>query len=82
MIWIFVIREKFIQQYGKQLLDKATKTRLDASKTTSKNVIHKAAEAKREFLGNKFSNKIVKPKLMPDENSKNVEEIIIPPEKR
>ena len=44
-------------------------------KTASKKVIHKAAKATDEFLGNKIVNKIVKP-------SRYVEEIIIPPEKR
>ena len=51
---------------------------LDASKTASK----KAAESKGKILGKKIANKVVKPKLMLDENSGNVEEIIIPPEKR
>ena len=62
----------------KQLFD----TGLDSLKTTSKKVVHKAAE----FLGNKVvdaatksnGNKIMKP----NENSKNVEEIIILLQKR
>ena len=52
----------------KQLLD----TRVDALKSASKKLGHKAAEATSEFLGNKIADKIVKP----------VEKIIIPPEKR
>ena len=66
------------RKYKKQLLH----TGLDSVKTISKKLVHKAGE----FLGNQISvavnksndDKIVKP----DENTKNVEEIIIPPEKR
>ena len=54
------------RKYKKQLLD----TELDAVKTASKKVLHKAGE----FLGNKIEDKIAK--------QKPVEEIIIPPEKR
>ena len=35
-----------------------------------------------EIVENKISNKIAKSKLVPDENSKNVEEITIPPKQR
>ena len=51
-------------------------------KAATKKVAHKAAEATGKFIGNKIANKIEKPKLLPDENSRNVEEVIIPPEKR
>ena len=55
-----------------------------------KKKIHKAAEATDEFSGNKFDdavaklydNKFVKTGPIIDENSRNVEEIIIPPENR
>ena len=56
--------------------------RQDALKTTSKKVIHKAAEAGGEFIGNKITDKTVKQKPLPAKNSRNVEEIIIPPEKK
>ena len=57
---------------------------------SSKKIIHKAAEATVEFLGNKiadmvtkwYGDKTVKTKPVIDENSRNVEEVIIPPEKR
>ena len=42
----------------KELLD----TGLDALKTSSKNVVYKAAEATGEFIGNKIADNIVKPK--------------------
>ena len=38
---------------GRQLLDTATKTGLEALKTVSKKVAHKTAETKGEFIGNK-----------------------------
>ena len=61
-------------------------TGLESLKTTSKKVFHKAGE----FIENKIAdavakskdNKIVKPNYVIDENLKNVEEIIIPSEKR
>ena len=63
---------------GKQLLDTATKTELDALKTASKKVVYKAAGATGEFIGNKIADKFMKP----DGDSKHIEEINIPPEKR
>ena len=58
-------------------MDTATKTGLDALETASKNVVHKEAEATGEF-----ADKIVKPKPLPAaENSIDVEEMIIVPEK-
>ena len=66
-MWIFVICEKI-----QKLLDAG----LDALKTASKKEIHKAAEAKAEFIGNKMADKIVKPKHAIDGSPENVEEII------
>ena len=43
-------------------MDAATKTALDALKTASKKVVHKAAEATGEYLGKTIANKIVKSK--------------------
>ena len=48
-------------KYEKQLLDTATKTGVDALKTASEKVVHKAAEATGEFTGNKIADKIKKP---------------------
>ena len=69
-------------KYRKQLLDTAKKARLDALKTVTKKVAYKVAEAPRVFIGSKVTNKIVKPKAVPNETFKNVEEIIIRPEKK
>ena len=65
-------------------------TGLDALKTTSKKVVHKVAKGTRKFIGNKTEdavaqsndNKIVKTKPLIDTNSRNIEEITIPPEER
>ena len=61
-----------------QLLD----TGIDPLKTTSKKVVQKAGE----FLGNKITDTVTKSNdykiVKPDENPRNVEEIIIPLEKR
>ena len=62
----------------------------DALKSASKKVVRKVAEATGKFIGNKIADavakskddKIIKQKPVIDENSRNVEEIIIPPEKR
>ena len=45
-------------------------------------VAHKAAEATAEFIGNKITDKMLKPKPLPNANSRNVEEVVVPPEKR
>ena len=69
-------------KYEKKLMNTAAKTRLKAAKTASKKGTHKTAEATGELRGYKIAEKIVKPKPVSDENSRNVEEIVIPPEKR
>ena len=55
---------------------------LNALKTAPKKVVHKIAEATGEFIGNKITDKIMEPNPVPEENSRNFEEMIIPPEKR
>ena len=63
---------------AKKILDTAMKTELDAAKTASKKVVHGTVE----FKGNKIVEKIMIANTVPDENSRNVDEINIPPEKR
>ena len=60
----------------------ATKTGPDSLKTASKKVINKAAEATGEFIRNKITDKIAKPKPVPDVKLRYFEEEIIPEEKR
>ena len=68
---------------GKKLMDIATKTGIDAAKTTSNRVLQKTAEATGDLIRNKLADKIIsidKPKEK--EKTKEIEEISIPPEKR
>ena len=70
-------------KYGKRLIDTATKTGTDATKTASKRVVQKTVEATRDLIWNKKADKITligKPKEK--EKAKKMEEIYIPPEKR
>ena len=55
---------------------------MGALKPAIKNAAHKATEAIGEIIGNKISHKIVKPKPVFDENSRNFEEITIAPEQK
>ena len=47
------LQKKFGDKYGKKLVDTATKTGIDAAKTTSKRVVQKTAEASGDLNGNK-----------------------------
>ena len=49
---------KFVDKYGKKLIDTATKTGIDAAKTASKRVVQKTAEATGDLIGNKIADKI------------------------
>ena len=69
-------------KYGEKLLDTTIKTGLYAAKTASKKVVHKTAETTVELIGNKIAQKSAKPKSVPEANSRDVEEIVIPAEKR
>ena len=67
----------------KKLLDTATKTGIDASKTASKRIVQKAEEGTGDLIGNKIADKITSvSKSKEKEKTKKVEEIYIPPEKR
>ena len=64
----------FERKYKKQLLN----TGLDAAKTASKKIVHKAGE----FLGNKIADAITKSNDDNIEKQEPIEEVIIPSEKR
>ena len=49
---------KFVNKYGKKLMDTATKTGIDATKTVSKGILQKTAEATGDIIGNKIADKI------------------------
>ena len=48
----------FGDKYGKELMDTATKTRIDTANTVSKIVVQKTAEATGYLIGNKIADKI------------------------
>ena len=58
-------------KYRKKILNTVTKPGLYALKTTSKIVVHKAAELRGELIGNKIDDKVLKLKPDADANSKN-----------
>ena len=45
-------------KYGKKLMDNAKKPEIDATKTASKIVVQKTAEATRDLIGKKTDDKI------------------------
>ena len=75
--------KNFGNKYGKKLMDTATKTGIDAAKTTSKRIVQKTAEATGDLIGNKMADKITSiGKTKEKEKINKPEEIYIPPEKR
>ena len=69
----------FGDKYGKQLMDTATKTGIDAAKTASKRVVQKTAEATGDLIGNKIADKIASlGKTKSIEKEKEKQEIYIP----
>ena len=73
---------KFGNKHGKKLMDASTKTEIDAAKTASKRVGQKTAEATGDLIGNKIANKITSIGKPKEKETKETEEIYIPPEKR
>ena len=74
---------KFGDEYGKKLMDTATKTGIDAAKAASKRVVQKTAEATGDLIGNKIADKITSvDKSKEKEKTNKPEEFYIPPEKR
>ena len=47
---------KFSDKYGKKLMDTATKTGIDAAKTTSKRVVQRTAKATDDLIGYKIAD--------------------------
>ena len=70
---------KFGDKYGKKLMYTATKTGIDAAKTASKRVVQKTAEANGDTIGNKVADKVTS---TGKKESKEIQEIYTPPEKR
>ena len=75
--------KRFFDKHGKKLMDNATKTGIDPTKTASKRVVQKTAEATGDLIGNKIADKITSlGKTKSKEKEKEEQEIYIPPEKR
>ena len=77
------LARNFSGKYGKKLIDTASKTEIDVTKTASKRIIQKTAEATGDLIRNKVADQIIsigKPKEK--EKTKEIEEIYIPPEKK
>ena len=45
-------------KYGKKLKNNATKSGIDAAKSTSKRVVQKPADVKGDFMGNKIADQL------------------------
>ena len=53
---ICIFLRNLSNKYGKQLLRTAAKTALDTLKTALKSLVHRAAEATAEYIGNKTAD--------------------------
>ena len=69
-------------KYGKKLMNTATKTGIDAAKTSSKRVVQKTAEATGHLIGNKIVDKISSLGKQKEKPKEKPEKIYIPSEKR
>ena len=49
---------KFGSKYGEKIMNTATKTKIHATKTASKRVVQKNAEATGDLIGNKMADQI------------------------
>ena len=77
------LQQNLVINLVKKLIDTATKTGIDAGKTTSKRVVQKTTEASGDLIENKIADKITSiGKLKEKEKTNKVEEIYIPPEKK
>ena len=76
------LQKKIEAKFGKKLVDTATKTEIDAAKTTSKRVVQKTAEGTEDFIRNKIAAKISVGKLKSREKEDERQEIYISPEKK
>ena len=50
---------KFVDEYGKKIVDATTKAGIDPAKPTSKRIVQKAAEDTGDLIGNKIADKTV-----------------------
>ena len=77
----FHFLETLVTNIIQKLMDIATKTGIDAAKTTFKRVVQKTGQARGDLIENKIAEKITSVgKSKEKEKTKKVEEIYIPPE--
>ena len=72
-------------KHGRKLINTATKTGIDATKTASKRIVQNIAEATGDLIGNKIADKITsagRAKSKEKDETNETEEIYIPTEKR
>ena len=69
-------------KHGKELMDTATKAGIDAAKTTSKRIVQNTAEGTGDLIGNKIADKITSIGKTKEKETKKIEEIYIPTEKK
>ena len=63
-------------------MDTATKSGMDAAKTTSRRVVQKTAEVTGDLIGNQIADKITSVGKPKEKKTRDLEEIYISPEKR
>ena len=79
----FSFERKFSDEYGKNLMDTATKTWIGNAKTASKRVVQKTSEATGDLIGNKIADKITSlGKTKSKEKEDERQQIYILPEKK
>ena len=71
----------FAKSFSDKFRRKIENTWVDALKTASKKVLHKADKTRGGFISNKTGDRIVKKQPVIDEKSRNIEEILILPKK-
>ena len=69
---------KLGDEYGKKLMDTATKAGINAAKTASKRIVQKTVEAAEDLIGNKIADKISVCKTKSKEKEDKRQEIYIP----
>ena len=67
--------KNFGNKYGKKIMDTATKTGIGATKTTSKRIVQKTAEAAGDSIGKKIADKITSIGKSKEKETKKIEEI-------
>ena len=74
-------------KYGRKILDKSMDAGKDFAKIAGKKVLHKSAEAAGDMIGNKIADRITKSsrnkaQKEDDRIMEEIQELVIPPEKR